>query len=38
MIPQPERDKDKPFLMPIEDVFPLQDVAPLPPDVSKPVL
>ena len=20
-IPQPERDKDKPFLMPIEDVF-----------------
>lgn len=22
-IPVPERDKDKPFLMPIEDVFPL---------------
>ena len=37
-IPLPERDKDKPFLMPIEDVFSLQDVEPLQRDVLKQVL
>ena len=33
-IPEPKRELDKPFLMPIEDVFSSRAAAPLPPAVS----
>ena len=35
-IPQPERPVDKPFLMPIEDVFSIRAAAPWSPAASKP--
>jgi elongation factor Tu len=33
-IPEPEREIDKPFLMPVEDVFSIRAAAPWPPAAS----